>query len=299
MSKRYSKPWLSYDDQIKHLQHRGLTINNPTESAAFLSHLNYYRFSGYCVAFEVSRHQFASGCTFEDIQAAYEFDRILRDLIADALEPVELDLRTNIAYHFGQRYGAFGHVDATHFLSRFEHAKWLLQLHGETSRSSDLFIRHFQREYSEFPDLPVWVMMEIMSFGSLSKMYASMHSLDQRAIAARYGWQPYFLTKSIHHLTYVRNLCAHHARVWDRRWSISPQMPAGKHWQPPYISAGTHLFATLAILCDLLAHCPGQRAFGKLWRQRVVEHLATPPSAPRAMERMGLTADWKNHPCWQ
>ena len=73
----YPKPPLKYDDQIKLLISRGLIIADPENAKSFLSQVNYYRFSAYCLPFETSRHQFMSHVTFEDIKSLYEFDRYL------------------------------------------------------------------------------------------------------------------------------------------------------------------------------------------------------------------------------
>lgn len=68
----YQKPWLSYAQQLERLKDRGLIVADLAAAERFLSHLNYYRFSGYCLAFETQRHRFADGATFEQIVAAYE-----------------------------------------------------------------------------------------------------------------------------------------------------------------------------------------------------------------------------------
>ena len=109
-----------------------------------------------------------AGTTFEQIVDAYQFDLSLRDLVTEALEIIEVDLRAAIAYFFGQRYGAFGHTVATNFYAGFGHMDWLLRLQEEANRSSELFVTHFQQAYVEFPDLPVWMVTEVMSFGGLS-----------------------------------------------------------------------------------------------------------------------------------
>ena len=84
-----SKPWLSYADQVQLLRQRGLTVPDPQAAEEFLSHLNDYRFSGYCLAFEYGRHSFHTGTTFDDTLAAYHVDLTLRDLLTEALEVVE------------------------------------------------------------------------------------------------------------------------------------------------------------------------------------------------------------------
>jgi abortive infection bacteriophage resistance protein len=163
----FSKPWLSYAGQVQLLQQRGLTVPDPQAAEQFLSHLNYYRFSGYCLAFENGRHNFNGGTTFDEVVAAYHFDLTLRDLLTEALEVVEVDLRAAIAYGFGRKYGAFGHTDPANFYSHFKHAIWLDGLRKEADRSSELFVQHFRQTYAEFPDLPVWIVTEVMSFGTL------------------------------------------------------------------------------------------------------------------------------------
>ncbi len=102
----YQKPWLSYADQVQKLIDRGLTVADPALAARFLSHVNYYRFSGYCLAFEQQqRHTFAGRVTFVQVWDAYNFDLALRDLVTEALEVIEVDLRATIAYHLGRNQG--------------------------------------------------------------------------------------------------------------------------------------------------------------------------------------------------
>ena len=85
MNQPYQKGWLSYADQVQRLQQRGLVVSDLRKAEQFLSHLNYYRFNGYCLAFESQRHTFVAGTTFEQIVDAYQFDLSLRDLVTEAL----------------------------------------------------------------------------------------------------------------------------------------------------------------------------------------------------------------------
>ena len=294
----YQKPWLSYPDQVQQLVDQGLTVPDRAAAEAFLAHINYYRFSGYCLAFEQQRHQFVPGATFEQVQAAYEFDLILRDLVVEALEMIEVDFRTKIAYHFGGRYGAFGHTTATNFFHVFNHGDWLDRLREEADRSSELFVQHFRNKYAEFPDLPVWIVMEVMSFGALSKMFHGMVRNDQKDIARLYGAQPRDLQSWMHHLVYIRNLCAHHSRLWDRQWAIKPLMPAARMWQPPSVPTNDRLFATLLILYHLMKRCPAIVGFALGWRGRVDAHMANPPAVQNAAALMGMPPAWQQHPVW-
>ncbi len=293
------KPWLSILDQIQKLKGYGLVIADEPTASLFLEHINYYRFSGYGLAFEQSRHTFLPDTTFEQVRKAYEFDRSLRDLVTESLEVIELDLRTTIAHSYGKTYGAFGYRKASNFYAPNDHKKWLRKLHDEAKRSRELFVAHHRAKYKEFPDLPIWVATEIMSFGALSMMYANLLKSDKKAIAARYHLQPDTLGSWLHHLVYIRNLCAHHSRLWDRVWSIKPEFPAGKVWQPPSLPGNARLFATLLIQNALLRQCPAEQDFARDWRSRLEDLLVNKlPAAPNATVKMDLSADWQQHPLW-
>lgn len=299
MTVPFNKPWLDYAGQLQKLKGRGLLVDDHAKAEQFLSHLNYYRFSGYCLAFEKGRHAFKPGTRFAQIVDAYHFDVGLRDLLTEALEVVEVELRAKVAYEFGQRYGAFGHTDAGNFFGRFDHAQWLTRLQEEADRSSELFIKHFKATYDEFPDLPIWTVTEVMSFGGLSRMFQGMNSKDKSGIASRYKLQAAVLQSWMHHVTYVRNLCAHHSRVWDRSWSIKPTIPHGREWKAPFLPSNRRLFVTLLLLRYLLKRIPAESQFARSWKDRVESHLATPPSVDDPARVMGLAAGWTSNKNWK
>ncbi|WP_437193275.1 Abi family protein [Planctomicrobium sp. SH527] len=295
----YPKPWLSYAHQVALLVSRGLTVADPAAAAQFLSHVNYYRFSGYCLAFEQPHHEFRPGVTFEDISAAYAFDVALRDLLTEALEIIEVDVRTTFAYHFGQQHGAFGHTKPVNFFQKFDHADLIRRLHEEADRSSELFIKHFRRCYLEYPDLPIWMLTEVVSFGTLVRMFRGMQRHDQQAVATRYGMQATFFGPILLHLVYVRNLCAHHSRLWDRIWSVKATLPRGPMWQPPLLPQNERLFSTLCLTQHLLKRCPLIGSFGAEWRDRLHQLLRNPPNSADALNCMGIPPNWEQHPVWK
>lgn len=298
----YAKPWLSVADQVSKLEARGMVVGDRPDAESFLRHVNYYRFAGYCLAFESARHTFPTGLTFEQVKAAYQFDSNLRDLFTEALELIEIDLCTSIAHYFGRKYGAFGHTIAANFHRRFDfittHASWLAKLHEETTRSREIFVSHFRRKYLEFPDLPIWAVTEVMSFGGLSRMVAALHKHDRQAIAHEYGIPAKVLSSATHHFAYVRNLCAHHSRLWDRVWSIKPDLPSDGVWAPPNNVSNKRLFATLLLMRKLLLRSPQIRADADAWRDRVNTLLSNPPAVPDPAAVMGLTNNWQQHPVW-
>lgn len=215
------------------------------------------------------------------------------------MEVIELDVRATTAHSFGRKYGAFGHTVAGNFYKRFDHGKWLGNLRTETRRSNERFAHHFRQQYAEYPDLPIWVVTEIMSFGALSRMIEGMERGDIKAIASRYGFQPKQLLSCLHHLVYVRNVCAHHARLWDREWAIKPSLPAGKAWEPPLLPGNDRLFASLLLQRRFMAAPVAERALAKSWRTRIEDLIETRlPNCPKPLDRMGMTPRWKEHPLW-
>lgn len=294
----YPKKWISYKDQVDLLSERGLKISNRDEALNFLKHVNYYRFSGYCLAFESERHVFLNGTTLNDIRYAYEFDQHLRSLLAEALAIIEIDLRNIISHTLGEIYGPFGHTNSASFYRRFNHAEWISTCRTMAEKSTELFIDHYRNNYAEFPDIPIWMVAEIVSFGTMSRMYKGMLKKDQTIIARRYHRQVFELATWIHHLVYVRNICTHHARLWDRIWAIKPVLPVSPSWRPPLLPDNGHLFSTLLIISSMIENIPTAKKIGDTWKRKIENLLVDIPSTPSAIEHLGLTKDWMNHPVW-
>jgi len=265
----------------------------------FLRHVNYYRFSGYGLAFESSRHTFIQGVCFDDIRMAYVFDVALRDCVTEALEVIEIDIRSNIALIFGQRYGATGHTIRGNFRTQFCFDDWTVKIHEESARSNELFVEHFRQNYLGFPNLPCWIVTEVMSFGALSKMYYGLLDQCQTPIANRYGMQKGDLASALHHLSYVRNVSANHCRLWDRIWAIEPRLPRGQNWQSPLIPDRRRVFASLLLMYRVLKKCSGQESFAVDWRRRINELMKQTPRVQNALDRMGMPKRWYAHPLWR
>ena len=296
----YTKTWLSVSDQLARLENRGLAIQDRGAASDFLGHLNYYCFVGYGLAFEQARHSYLSGITFEQIREAYEFDRTLRDLFTESIELIELDLRAATAHFFSKAHGPFGHTNPAVFFNGNRHYDWLVEIRKESGRATDIFVKHHEATYKEFPDLPIWVATEIMSFGALSKMIQCMVKNDQKPISGRYGLQPDTLVSFVHHLVYIRNLCAHHARLWDRVWAIAPRLPAGNMWQPPLLPQNTRLFSSLLVQAVFLRNIRAEKDFIRDWKQRVQALIVSRlPACPDPLTKMGLPDGWQDHPLWK
>jgi len=291
----YTKPALTFPRQLDLLISRGLVIPDRTAAEEVLSRISYYRFSAYCLPFKNRLDQFHAGTTWDTVMSLYEFDRQLRLLIMDALERVEVAIRTAITYTLAHAYGAFGYLDAANFRQSFNHAQWLDKLTGEIEKSHETFIQHFRIKYDGFPRLPIWMASEVMSFGSLSRLYEGMESKDQKPVSDRYSLPHYVLRSWLWSLSFIRNVCAHHSRLWNRELAIAPVMPTNKHgWLPGEIPNHKRLFAVLIMLRHLLdSQCLGQG-----WGKKITCLIDPIAGNNRFRIVMGLPEGWQTHRRW-
>ena len=159
MLKPYRKVALSFADQLRLLEARGLTVPDRTLALRQLSSISYYRLSAYWYPFLKRNLQgkvtgsFETGTNFSQVVQLYEFDRHLRLLVIDAIERVEVHIRTLVTYHLGHQYGPFGHIQPVNFHPNFDHAKWLTKLEGEALQSKDAFVEHFKSKYTGLSDI--------------------------------------------------------------------------------------------------------------------------------------------------
>jgi len=293
---KYNKPPLPCDKQIDLLTSRGLVVSEREKAEKFLSQVNYYRFSAYCLPFEIKRHEFHPGVTFEKIQKLYEFDRRLRFLIDEALEVVEISVRTAVSYYLANKYGAFAHEDDNIFFDKKKHSEWLVKIHEETNRSKETFVEHYKNKYEGFPQIPIWLAVEVMSFGALSQLYHNLLRPDQIAISKSLGHHSSVLSSWLHTFTYTRNICAHHSRIWNRQLSIAMEVPRKGDWQTVNAKRiGSVLFA----INNLMSKLPIEKDIRIDWQDEINELLNNPIDIPKFYEVMGLLDGWKDSSLWK
>lgn len=297
---KYDKPALTVEQQIQKLADRGMTFGDPERAAHYLAELNYYRLSGYWLRLEAEHatHKFQPGTSFEAVLADYVFDRELKLLVLDAVERLEVSIRTRWAHVVGLRHGAHAHLDSALFKSRtqkWSHSTAVARLVGGVEESRERFIRHLRDHYDELLP-PIWASVEVMSLGQISRWFANLrHAADRNAIAETYGIDEVLLASFLHHISVVRNICAHHARFWDRELPFKAQLPR-KQPQALAVSldhAGqSSAYNTLTLLAWLIKRIsPGQT-----WVKRVADHVA---EYPPAVAVMGFPDDFRQRPTWQ
>lgn len=291
-----------------------------------LARVGYYRLSAYWYPFRLSwtlphsgpgkpsKHvldSFVVGTELDEVIDFYVFDKELRLLATDALERIEIGLRAQIANHLGS-IAPKAHRDASLLDGKFRtetsrraqnktrHQDWLETLDRKFALSKEDFAEHFRLRYpTEHP--PIWVATEVWDWGMLSHFVDGMKHSDKDAIAAFYGHiGGRELVSWVHLLNDVRNICAHHSRLWNRGLKVQPRMPSiGAIPEIEHIRNNTHaqtrLYAALVVMCIMMKALHPTTE----WHLRIKKLLSSAPKNPIiGWQTAGVPADWQEQDIW-
>jgi len=293
----YRKPALTYQDQLNQLKSRGLIVQDDDKASHLLAQVSYYRLSGYWYPLLANKnaHQFKQGASFETAFRLYCFDRELRKLVLAELEKIEVSIRAQMIYVMSHRFGPFWFTDSSLFVNAANHGKAVNSLKTEYNRSDEEFIKAFKQKYSDSLP-PSWMLLEIASFGSLSMLYKNLNpGQTKRQIANLFGLDDQTFTSWLHSIVYLRNVCAHHSRLWNRVMSIQPRIP--RNPQKAWLSSNTvrnnrTYFALSMILFLLQTVNPKHRFLEKL-------DLLFSRYPEVDKNAMGFELGWQTEALWQ
>ncbi|OOF56033.1 Abi family protein [Rodentibacter myodis] len=306
-----TKPHKEYLDLINQLKQRGMIIQDEKYAEKKLSQVGYYRLSGF---WHISRtpnqdrtfsDNFIQGTDFNEIYRLYIFDKKLRLLLLDIIERLEINIRTIMAHELG-RINPLAYEDHSIINRKFlQHnwnprssylfSKWQDSLTAKIERCKDDFIEWHRK--NENP-LPFWVITETWDFGTLSKYYSLLNGQYQRKIAKHFNIDERTLTNWLNEINIVRNLAAHHSRVWNRDFNQINIPNFNSQSQQKFKRAGAYfsninldnkaksrIFGRIAVLWYLIS----QNSSNYQWLQKLKELIETFPNIPNAkLESMGL-----------
>jgi len=208
------------EEQMALLTQRGMLFRDETTVPHYLANISYYRLKGYWWEMQEDsiNHIFKPNTYFEDIIELYNFDRNFRLLVFNAIERIEVALRTKLIYHMSLEYGAEWHLDTKLFQNQDHHSFFIKKIQTNINDSSEEFIKkHFQNHPNEKPES--WKALEIITLGTLSKLYNNINGQlpAKSKIANEFGinstkdFSSWLLS-----ITLIRNIIAHHSRLWNR-----------------------------------------------------------------------------------
>lgn len=223
----YSRQATSFDDQINLLEDRGLKIEDKNFANEALKQIGYFRFKGYCLPYYLEKDRFRETITFEDIYNNYRFDERFRLLLFQIIEHIEVELKSIIGNQFALEFEPLGHYKDSNFKEKSYHVKWLEEFEtniGQASRRRELYTEHYINKYEN--TFPIWVALEMTSFGSLSKFYNNLPNYLQNKVSKNtYKVHKDFLANWMYCVTIMRNICAHTSRIYDKILPIKIKVP--------------------------------------------------------------------------
>lgn len=278
-----------------------ICVSDPITDQA-LKYVGYYRLRGYLYPFYImdftdprkpvpkEPKEFEPNTTIEDVLALYEFDRKLRLIILEEIQKVEVALRTCISEHMCMKYdNAHWFMDMSIVSNNFNHQKFFEQI----SKAKEVFIQHYQKKYETPKYPPSWMIVETLSFGAWSKVYNDLLSEDKKDIAREFNILSSEVLESwFHTLTHLRNLCAHHSRIWNRNFTVFK--PRTYTQLEPHLDRANTVYSRLAVL----RYISNQVSISNGMTLRLTQLFQNLPKNV-TLEKMGFPENWEQNPLWQ
>ena len=284
-----------------------MIVDDDDIAISWLKNVGYYRLSAYWLPLEeppadgqTRSKRFKEYSRFSTVIELYIFDRKLRLLVLEALERIEVHLRSRWTYRMSLQYGSHAHLNTSAFKSN-TYTILVKKLETSVNRSPETFIKHYQSKYSDPQTPPLWMISELLTFGELSKWFAATNDKKlQTAIAKELGLpNAQIATRTIAYLSYLRNICAHHGRLWNRRTTKTlPKIKKlGNSLRLVDTEQGSEndkrVFNGLVIMLYIL----DQQSTDSSFRARLIDLLSA--RSESELRQMGFPEHWKSDRIWK
>lgn len=295
----YPKKVLSLDKQIAQLKGRGLVIDDDNTAKNYLKNISYFRLQGYWWEFQVDKenHKFVEGTNFNDVINLYTFDRKLRLLLFDVLERIEIALRTKLVYYPSIELGHWWFEDKNNFFVEDFFDESIKEIEKELERTKEVFIEKHYEKYGEAHRPPAYKTLEIVSFGCLSKLYSNLNNNigAKDRIATEFDLpNPNFLKSWLLSFNTIRNIIAHHSRLWNRQLHFPPKV-LGKPNSDFVNSPENERSMYYSISC--LLYVLNKVSPGHSLKQKIKNLLKENEFVD--LEEMGFPEDWETEALWK
>ena len=314
------KPFKSVDDQISILRERGMEIHDLEFARSVLREIGYYRLSGYSYPYRAVQAEaallsdnFIEGTTIEKVVKLYRYDQELRAVTGLQLAKIEIVLRVMISHELG-RVDPYIHLsphklgkkawDKANARSTEQYAMWLEKYSIAVVLSNDDSVVHYKKKYDAI--LPVWVAVHVLDWGSLRMLYDFARDEQRIAVANQLNISESQFSSWLLCLNDVRNVCAHHGRLYSRTFPKSPMLTGEDH----------ELGFLRRFVLDDVKEGNGKEKKGKCFAQfTIIQYLLSkmnlegldelprllhnfPEVSPVSVEYLGVPENWEELPLW-
>jgi abortive infection bacteriophage resistance protein len=222
--KKQQKPF-TVEEQIKNLHNLGLIIEDEIYAKNFLNDVSYFRLvKAYSLGLKPKNGNYYPGVTFDDIVELYKFNCKFRQQLFPIIERIEVNLRCRLANYFSSKYGVLGYEDARNFRDPKHHTSFLEDIKNEITRNAKSpFVKNFRDNY-ENGKIPFYALVELFSFGTLSKFFKNMKNEDKKAVSLTYGVSYKYFESWIESIAFVRMPTKRHSAIISMVKSTFPEV---------------------------------------------------------------------------
>ncbi len=243
------KPALSFQDQLNLLKRKKLVIKDDRLALGYLAENNYYHLNKYFHEFLDASGDFIIGTDFDEIITINENDKFLRNLIFRLIDPIEIKLKTVIANYLSLKYGSRCFYDNSFSRDKKLWANNFIKMMQDVFRdpTHPVVAWHIENYEAEFP---LWVLMEFVTFGSVSSYFANLNVGDKNAIGSiHYQGVPGDKLESwFRSLGLIRNRCAHGGHLFRQKLTSLPKPP---NFIPTTLLGSYPLFLIFCVIREL------------------------------------------------
>ncbi len=297
---QYPKTFLSTEQLIQNLKNNGMTITSHDEATMALTTIGYYRLKGYSYHFiDHATKKYLPGTNLTNILKLYHFDNDLSHLIFCYLSQIEVALRARLVNAFQFKNDALILNDPSSFKDKKLYWKNQGTVASEVCRSNDVFIEHNFDNYEGA--IPLWASVEVMSFGSLSKIIKNLKTGNQSVFSVlvqNYKFKNIrgidirpskdMFTSWVQAVSVMRNICAHNSRIYNRTISIRPQLIVSDVIKPQPRYNG--LYQIMLSMKYLRPTEESWSVFVSSFRQLLTEYKGI-----YDISKMNFPSDWEQH----
>lgn len=308
---RYSKKALTIDEQIELLAKRNLVIDDLERAGRYLESVSYYRLSGYMFHLQDKNDGtiFKKHTSFSDIINLYKFDKQLRSIFLEYLERIEVCFRTRMLNTYSVSHGFYWFVEKENFLSKIDlrdekeevlgYQNYVLKSIDESyEKPKEQFIKAFKNKYTAERRPPENMAFEILSFGKIIKLYTCLKNDDLKNSVANSFNLPNgkMLVNWLLFLNDVRNVCAHHSRLWNRKFTanklIFPTRKKNKIEGDIPEHANANVYGAIIAINHLLLSFNPSNTFTEKIERLLVDHQI-------AASNLGFPENWQKNAPWK
>lgn len=305
MKKDYTKKPKSFLNQVKILKKRGLKINNIEKAEKVLENISYNRLSNYWFPFLAEPKEdeiFIKGTDFDTVFKTYQFDSELRLIMFYAIEQIEIAIRTQIIFHLSIKYkSGFWFENSLAFKSYPQFIDLLKKISENTKNSNQEYIKKYRDTYNQYLP-PSWKSFETLSFNTLFSVFKNIkENEEQIRISKHFGLHHDVFKSWIESIIYIRNICAHHGRLWNIELTKKPIWPKSPHnfwvskWENRNQKSNNQKLNLYAALCVTIYLLDTVNPYNK-FRDKLNDLLKSYPEIK--IKNMGFSEDWKEEKLW-